>query len=204
MSVRIVVGLLQEAISILTGGNAQSQGPSETPEVFDLQELGYTRIAGVERARQRLISTGEKLALKFVSTLPEWWYVQDAEDYISMTQEQKDLQAANCSNARFRIAIMGQSAAGDGHGHSMLWRTFHPAQQVSYDSTNEKWVETPILHDGAPVYAVADDSVTRGGKVLTTNPRVRDMEQVIMSAYEYFYLVNKDAVLDIEQAYIRD
>lgn len=181
-----VISMLQEVIGILSGGELKD--PVIFPDVFDLQPSGYTRLGAVESFRLELRAKNEPLASRFAELLPEWWYVQDAEDYVPMTTEQQQLQEFNCGNARFTMSIMGQSASGN-----HLWRKWWPAVRRGWSEAAQGFVDTPIEHEGKKVYAVANDSRNPGGRVLSTNPRVADMAKVVRNAYNYFYATNKDA-----------
>lgn len=189
--------LSDELAGISDGGNLTAA--NKYPPVFDLQTLGYTKIGAVEAFRDELNASLDPLAKRYVATLPHWWYVQDAEDYVEMTNAQKSLQEFNCGNARFSIAIMGSSAEDDS-----IWRTFVPAVVRTYNEDTMKFEDEPITHDygderpNAPVYAVANDSrasQNTSSRVLKKNPRVADMDKVVRASYAYFVKVNRDAIL---------
>lgn len=186
-----VISMLQEVISLLSEGQMQ---PVATiyPDVFDLQPDGYTRLGAVESYRAELRASKEPLANRFAELLPEWWYVQDAEDYVAMTSAQQQLQEFNCGNARFTMAIMGQSANGN-----HLWRKWWPAVRRNWSEAAQGFVDTQMQHEGKTVYAVANDSRNPVGRVLSTNPRVADMPKVIRNAYQYFYDTNKNATIPL-------
>ena len=57
------------------------------PPVFDVQPLGYTKIGAVEEFRDELNASLDPLAKRYVATLPHWWFVQDAEEYVDLTEE---------------------------------------------------------------------------------------------------------------------
>lgn len=167
------------------------------PPVYDVQPMGYSRLCAVEMFRAELLASNDPLQLRFAATLPEWWFVQDQEAYVDLTTEQQALQEFNCGNARFTIGIMGRAADG-----STMWRTFWPAVVREWNEAKQATEDIPIVHtDGKPVYAVPNDSRTWGGKSLTTNPRVADMEKVVRAAYAYFKLTNERATRPIEDAY---
>lgn len=177
--------------------------PAPRDPVYDVKPLGYGRILAVDLFREELeqaAKTGDKLAARFVSTLPEHWYVQDMEDYIELDTEQQKLQEYNCSFARFTFAMMGGNNTKE-----VLWRSFWPAHQleVREEGGQERTVQVAIMENGKPVHAVPNDSVTFSGKVLTRNPRVEDMGGVVRRAYDYFVARNKDAYLDPETTFLR-
>lgn len=204
MSQARVVALLQEAISLITGGETVTGGRTLYQPVFEVQAMGYSKIGAVESFRDELRLMAEPLARQFAEKLPVWWYVQDQEDYVRLSTEQAELQEFNCGNARFNIAIMGQAAVQVGE-RSTLWRTWWPAVIREYDEATSKMADRPLLHtDGAAVYAVANDSRTWGGQILSVNPRVINMDEVVRAAYNYFYLTNKDAKNPVESVYRRD
>lgn len=178
--------------------DAAPESTPHRPPVFDVQPLGYSRLGAVEAFRTELLASNDPLQKRFAATLPEWWFVQDQEAYTELTTEQQALQEFNCGNARFSMAIMGVAADG-----STMWRTFWPAVVREWNEEKGQMVDTPIVHtDGKPVYAVPNDSRTWGGKTLTTNPRVADMDKVVRAAFAYFKLTNENAVRPIEDAYV--
>lgn len=188
-STQAAITLLKQALAMLEG-EPLATAPSY-PAVFDVQPLGYTRLGAVEAFRDELradTSAKKQFAARFAELLPEFWYVQDAEDYVTLSAEQQQLQEFNCGNARFTLAIMGKSADG-----KHLWRKWWPAVTREWSEASQGFVDTPILHDGKPVCAVANDSRTPGGRTLSANPRVSDMVKVVRAAYDYFYETNKDA-----------
>lgn len=175
-------------------GNTSTPPRNSYPAVYDLQPLGYTKIGAVEEYRDELNKGGGNLAKRFAASLPTWWYVQDAEDYVEMTDEQKSLQDFNCGNARFSLAIIGTSASDNS-----LWRTYIPAVQRTYNDDLMKFEDTVITHAGEGVYAVANDSRSSlrvNSRTLTTNPRVKDMGDVVRNAFKYFYERNVNATHD--------
>ncbi len=172
---------------------------SDYPSVFDVQPLGYTKIGAVEDFRAELNASLDPLAKRYVATLPHWWFVQDAEEYVDLTDEQMSLQEFNCGNARFTHGIMGVSASDDS-----MWRTFHPAVTRTYNEDTMSFDDTPILHEGQPVYAVPNDSragASVNSRVLKKNPRVADMGKVVRASYEYFYARNRNSTLPLTSAY---
>ncbi len=185
-----VISLLEEAIALL-GGGFENKAP-EYPPVFELQEAGYTQLGAVEAYRDELRESRDPLDNRFAELLPVWWYVQDAEDYVPMTTAQQQLQEFNCGNARFTMAIMGKSADGN-----HLWRQWWPAVTRAWSEQAQGFVDTPLVHEGKQVYAVANDSRNPGGRTLSTNPRVADMPKVIRNARDYFYATNKDAKIPL-------
>lgn len=192
-----VISVLQQAIAML-GGSANNAESFGYPEVFDVKAMGYCRIGGVERARDELINkgnSGDKLAARFAELLPKYWFVQDIEDYVrTYSTQQNELQEFCCGNFRFGTALMGMAAGGDGRGRSMLWRVWGPAVIRELNPATNRYEDKPIMEDSEQVFAVANDSRTLSGKTLTTNPRVADMYDVVMSAFNYFYERNKNAV----------
>lgn len=191
------VSYLYKALGEALGIQADSDVTPSKPPVYDVQPLGYSRLGAVEAFRAELLASNDALQKRFAATLPEWWFVQDQEAYATLTTEQQALQEFNCGNARFTIGIMGVAADG-----STMWRTFWPAVVREWNEEKGQMVDTPIVHtDGKPVYAVPNDSRTWGGKTLTTNPRVADMDKVVRAAYAYFKLTNERAVRPIEDAY---
>lgn len=189
-------------LSTATGDQFANAAPEPVPEVFDVQPLGFAKLRAVEDFRLELserAKTGDKLAERFVSTLPEYWFVQDMETYVQVDAEQEKLQEYNCSYARFMLAMMGGNNTKE-----VLWRSFWQAHRLEYDAANDRTIQAPLLDPkGNLVHAVANDSVTFGGKVLTQNPRVADMGGVVRRAYDYFVLTNKDAYLDPETTFPR-
>jgi hypothetical protein len=199
-----VVKLLQQAISILQG-SPTGQSSAKYPPVFDLQPLGYTKLGAAETIREEFLDSGEKLKLSFAAKLPVWWYVQDAEDYATMNESQKNLQEFNCGNARFTMAIMRLNPTDPTTGRSALWRSWWQAVSREWDDDQQRFVDTNLIHtDGNPVAAVSNDSRTPGGRLLDANPRVVDMRQVILASYDYYYKTNVNAVYDVESVYQRD
>lgn len=196
-----IANSLRQLANELDGAAGIVDAPSYPP-VFDVQPLGYTKIGAVEEFRDELNASLDPLAKRYVATLPHWWFVQDAEEYVDLTEEQTSLQEFNCGNARFTSAIMGSSAeAGDS-----MWRTFRPAVVRTYNEDTMSFEDTPIIHpdDGKPVYAVPNDS--RAGqsvnsRVLKKNPRVADMAKVVRASYDFFYARNRNAILPLEGAY---
>lgn len=188
-----VINLLAQAISILGGEQGGTNRAPVYPEVFDVQPLGYTRLGAVESFRDELRAEADnspkkQFATRFADMLPEFWFVQDAEDYVTLTAEQQQLQEFNCGNARFTLAIMGKTPDG-----KHLWRKWWPAVSRQWSEAAQGFVDTQIVHEGKTVYAVANDSRNPGGRVLSVNPRVADMPKVVRAAYDYFYETNKDA-----------
>lgn len=172
---------------------------SAYPAVYDVQPLGYTRLGAAEAYREELNASNDPLQKRFAATLPRWWFVQDQENYVTLTAEQQSLQEFNCGNARFSRAIGGGAADG-----STMWRTFLPAVIRDWNEERQEMSDTPLLAaDGNPVYAVPNDSRTFGGRTLTSNPRVADMGKVLRAAFAYFKLTNENAKLPIDEAYRR-
>lgn len=191
-----VAVLLRQALTLLEGGPAAAPTQTYLP-VYDVQPLGFTRIGAVEAFRDELraesdTSPKKQFATRFADLLPDFWFVQDAENYVTLTPQQQQLQEFNCGNARFTLAIMGKSADG-----KHLWRKWWPAVTREWSETAQGFVDTPIVHEGKAVYAVANDSRNPAGRVLTLNPRVSDMGKVVRAAYDYFYETNKDAKVPV-------
>lgn len=190
------VKYLYEELGKALGLQDEAATTLRKPPVYDVQPLGYSRLGAVEAFRAELLASNNALQQRFAATLPEWWFVQDQEAYTDLTTDQQALQEFNCGNARFTVGVMGRAADG-----STMWRTFWPAVVREWSEEKGQMVDTPIIHtDGKPVYAVPNDSRTWGGKTLTTNPRVADMDKVVRAAFAYFKLTNERAVLPIDGA----
>lgn len=190
------VKYLYEELGKALGLQDEEAATLRKPPVYDVQPLGYSRLGAVEAFRAELLASNNALQQRFAATLPEWWFVQDQEAYTDLTTDQQALQEFNCGNARFTVGVMGRAADG-----STMWRTFWPAVVREWSEEKGQMVDTPIIHtDGKPVYAVPNDSRTWGGKTLTTNPRVADMDKVVRAAFAYFKLTNERAVLPIDGA----
>jgi len=161
--------------------------------VYDLQSLGFAKLAAAERIREEFKASGDKLKERFAAMIPHWWFVQDMEDYVPMDSTQQALQEMNCGNVRFTNALFSGGADA-----KLLWRVYSPAVTREWSEERQGFVDSKIHGpDGNVVYAVANDSRSPGGKLLTTNPRVEDMNQVIRNAYAYFKLTNEHATLDL-------
>lgn len=180
----------------VTGGSVPAV--STYPAVYDVQPQGFTRLGAVETYREELNASNDPLQKRFAASLPKWWFVQDQENYVLLSDDQQRLQEFNCGNARFSMAIMGSAADG-----SSMWRTFWPSVTREWNEAKGQMEDTPVLGpDGKEVYAVPNDSRTFGGRTLTTNPRVADMDKVVRAAFAYFKLTNENATLPIESAYV--
>lgn len=160
--------------------------------VYDMQPLGFAKLAAAERIREEFNASGDRMKVRFADMIPHWWFVQDMEDYVPMDTAQQSLQEMNCGNVRFTNALFSGGADA-----KLLWRVYSPAVTREWSEERQGFVDTKIYGpDGNVVYAVANDSRSPGGKLLTTNPRVGDMDQVIRNAYAYFKKVNERATLN--------
>lgn len=180
-----LVSLLNEALNIASSGvSVPSAG---VVSVYDLQPMGYYRLGEVEVFRSKLAAlNGNHLAQRWAKESPHWFMVQDGENYIQMTPEQIGLQDFNCGNARFTLAIWGQTQSSSNLDDPM-WRTWLPAIVRLAEGNDNPIVDK----DGSIVVAVPDTSYSRGGtQILKANPEIKDMAGVVARAYEYYYARN--------------
>lgn len=201
---------LRQLADEIAGSPAQSH-PTQFPPVFNLQAGGYTQLGAVEEFRAELLKKNDPLATRFGNSLPRWWFVQDAEDYVQMTPEQQAAQDFNCSNARFTRALIGGQTSSE--SDNPLWRTWVNAVERVWDDSIGNYKDVFIYHGetradglpgGEPIYAVPSDAVAGPPTARYTtakNPRVADMGGVVSRAYEYFRARNIKATLPIEAAY---
>ena len=169
------------------------EGTSAAPlfePVFDVQPAGFYRLGAVERFRAELKANPDPLAQRYAAGLPEFWFVQDGDSYVTLTDEQDRLQDYNTSNARFTLKLFTGSN---------LWETFADAVRLIEDpaTVDGSLKHERILVDGKPVGVFAADMPKRGIYPVVKNPRVEDVDKVIRKAYANFYARNKDATHDI-------
>lgn len=161
---------------------------------------GAAKLVCVEALRQKLLKSDNALDIRFANSLPQWWYVQDLEEYVNdYTEYQNQLQEFNCARARFLLANTGAN-----NTRELLYRSWIPAiiQKPDPRTDISTVIELPLYVGEAVesnrIYAVASDSVING-VTKTLNPRVEDMPRVINAAYAYFIKTNANAVHNVSE-----
>lgn len=199
-------GIVTELLSVIS--DAEEVSSSEITNENSLNSFivsvdfntGAAKLVCVEALRQKLLKSDNNLDIRFANSLPQWWYVQDLEEYIDdYTEYQNQLQEFNCTRARFLLANTGAN-----NTRELLYRSWIPAivQRPDPRTDISTVIELPLyVGEGVEtnrVYAVASDSVING-VTRTSNPRVEDMPRVIKAAYDYFIKTNSNATHSISE-----
>lgn len=172
---------------------------SEKDIILAVDGSGAVKLRMVEEFRESLLEGHNQfpeLAKRFAEGLPEFWFVQNIEDYDpNYTPEQNALQEFNCSRARFNLALNGGNDTSE-----VLWRSWYPAIFLKTDPRTDisTVIEVPLLVNGKQVYALANDSVVNS-RPITTNPRIDDVKDVLENAFAFFIETNKDATHNVNE-----
>ena len=195
--IQTIEGMLAEVTSIMQA--IFNIDGSEKDVILAVDGSGAVKLRMVEEFRQSLLEGHNEfpeLAKRFAEGLPEFWFVQNIEDYDpNYTSEQNALQEFNCSRARFNLALNGGNNTNE-----VLWRSWYPAIFLKTDPRTDisTVIEAPLLVNGKQVYAIANDS-TVNGRSITMNPRIEDVIDVLKNAFEFFIETNKDATHSVNE-----
>lgn len=195
--IQTIEGMLAEVTSIMQA--IFNIDGSERDVILAVDGSGAVKLRMVEEFRQSLLEGHNEfpeLAKRFAEGLPEFWFVQNIEDYDpNYTSEQNALQEFNCSRARLNLALNGGNDTA-----AVLWRSWYPAIFLKADPRTDisTVIEAPLLVNGKQVYAIANDSNVNG-RPITTNPRIDDVKEVLENAFEFFIETNKDATHSVSE-----
>lgn len=159
------------------------------PTVFDLQDNGCAKLGVIESFRDKLKASNSPLDRRYEAGLPEYWFVQDMENYFldgTYTPEMELAQTYACA----------QAASHPLAPPNKFQHWFQAYKSVVDDEGYGR--EEIIRVKGRIVGAFASDVKNASGtKTLKINPRVADVKAVLEANYKYFIERNKDAVLPI-------
>ncbi len=177
---------LQVAVAIAALGSelgiAGITGEGPRSLVYDVQPQGFYRLGKIEEFREELFAqTDDPLAQRFAEGMPDFYFVQDGDEHVTLTAQQRALQDFNCSNGKFTmIAIYGQDP----------WTAYGESVVQSIDADGAA-VNTRILVNGKCVGFFADDTAARGRWPATINPKAADAGKVARAAYQRFRQSNR-------------